>query len=123
MKSNTATKPKTFISPLPVVMDQKIQIEFDYHKCDKLEGYLIDLMNDDEKTSEVFFLPTTKSDVEDWIYANGEVDTDFEYEKEWDDSEGERGGWVSKKQIIEDNWNDNVREYIIEHSQEWRQHE
>lgn len=100
-----------------------VEIDFEYHKDEKHEGYLIDLLDQDGIAAEVFFLAATTSDIEEWICATGEEDRDFEYEREWDDSEGETGGYVAKKQIIEDSWDDNVREYLLDRRQHWKQHE
>lgn len=122
MKSSTAIKPKAFIAPVQTVnreIPEGYSIGFEFHKDDKLSGYLIDLIDPEGKTQEVFFLPTTLSDVEEWVFDHGEEDIDFRYEKQWDDDLG----YFNAKVILEDNWKHNVEEYILSLRKEWVQHE
>lgn len=116
MKSSTATNPKHFISPVPVLT--KLEFDYEYHKCDRMEGYLIDLMDEKGEVNEVFFLPCDRDAIEKWICKNGIEDQDYEWTEDWS------GGFRSASpQVIEDAYESNVREYILTHRSNWKQHE
>jgi len=92
-----------------------VEVEFISDPQNKLWGVLVTDQN------EGWFLPAQKSDIEDWVKKNGEEDTDFQYEMEWFDEHPEGGHYENIKVLIEDAWQDQIRDYAFAHKQHWIQ--
>lgn len=95
--------------------NNNVDVEYILDEKNKLEGIVI------TDSNEGWFLPTTKSDIEDWAKENGEEDTDFQYEKEWFDDYPNGGHYQSVKVLIEDAWSDQIRDYAFAHRKLWIQ--
>jgi hypothetical protein len=120
-KSNTASsKLRNFISPATFAADS---IEWEWCDQNGIKGIVIDQLNEKDETVECFFLQADQSDVEEWIYDNGYEDQDFTWEGEWDDSEGERGGMVNKRMLIESELAYNTMLFILDSRKDWKQHQ
>jgi hypothetical protein len=71
----------------------------------------------------IHYLPCDKTDIEEWTLAHGDEDTDFTLEKEWVDNYPDRGYYESIKVLIEDAWDDQIRDYAFAHRSEWETRE
>ena len=76
------------------------------------------LITDEESTN---FLPCDKTDIEQWVFSNGDEGTDYNLEKEWVDCYPERGYYESVKVLNEDAWGDQIRDYAFANRGEWEE--
>lgn len=121
MNSNSVSnKPKLFISPSPVVAVPE-QFDVEWNMLEP-EGLFVDVLDENGDINEVFFIPVSKMDVEEWILENGEEDVHWENEKDWVDEYPNGGHHANFRVLIEDAKDEGIRLYAENHRENWKQH-
>jgi len=92
-----------------------MKVELEYIEQEKLTGIIV------TDSQEGFFLETTKEDIKQWVFENGDEGTDYSIEKEWFDEHPEGGHYYNQKYLIEDAWDDQIRDYAFAHRKLWVQ--
>lgn len=87
-------------------VSQKIEVEF----IDQKE-FGIQINHEDQS----YFLPCKRDKIEKWVFKNLEEDHNYQWVEDWS------GGFATMvPEIIEDTWEESLREYALENMKRWQ---